>query len=138
MYLYLKTKPVFPSITREIENITNYAKLEAKNIFWDREKKEVRIELRRRKITGYKRKLFRSVQYPIYDKEFVKSMVIIKNVVAFELINRDLESEEFDLLFGLTISNEEIYFNSAQEYHGDVLLEGTIKIENLDIEIIDL
>lgn len=123
---------------KDIATATDKAKIFIADISYMNKEKIVYIPFRFIGIKNRKNK-------GLYDlfiskkKELEKSLVIIKDVESLEIINNCKDKvDEITLLFGINIKANEIYLSSAEEYHGDVLFEMRIIVNNVDIEIMTL
>jgi hypothetical protein len=121
---------------KDIANATDNAKIFIADISYMNEERSVYIPFRYIEIKNGKNK-------GLYDlfvsKKMKKSLAIIKDVESLKIINNCKDKvDEITLLFGINIKGNEIYLSSAEEYHGDVLFEMSIIVNNIDIEIVTL
>ena len=123
------------ALFKELELLTNAAKLTLANITVDESRNKITIPMQRR---AYERKRFLlfGERYKLVSSELIDSKLIIKNVVDCK-IKDNLHFLEIQLLFGVAIKNKEIHLHSVEEQSGVTAFEMIIEVHSYDIELQD-
>ena len=123
------------ALFKELELLTNAAKLTLANITVDESRNKITIPMQRR---AYERKRFLlfGERYKLVSSELIDSKLIIKNVVDCK-IKDNLYFLEIQLLFGVAIKNKEIHLHSVEEQSGVTAFEMIIEVHSYDIELRD-
>ena len=123
------------ALFKELELLTNAAKLTLANITVDESRNKITIPMQRR---AYERKRFLlfGERYKLVSSELIDSKLIIKNVVDCK-IKDNLHFLEIQLLFGVAIKNKEIHLHSVEEQSGVTAFEMIIEVHSYDIELRD-
>ncbi len=129
-----------PLLVEEMLSLfTNYADIEVGQIRYDEEKKRVEIPLRR-KVVDFEKTFFG--RRTKYHQGEVRSVLRIEHVerLDFKKIENALEKMGglVTVLFGPKIDERKIYVSSAEEERGKPIVEITMYISRVDIELVDL
>jgi hypothetical protein len=143
MYLRIIGDQLVGKLFEEIANITNGATLYCNKVYYDKEKRTVSLPIRRYK-TKIKKFLW-LIPGITFDKNIeILSTIVIRNVDDCQIETHELDEHNFeiDLLFGLQIESNTIWFTSAaestsDEHRGEECYTMNIKISKIDIEIFD-
>jgi hypothetical protein len=123
---------------KDIAIATDNAKIFITDISYMNEERSVYIPFRYIEIKNRKNEELYDL-FASKKMELKNSLVIIKDVESLKIINNCKDKvDEITLLFGINIKDNEIYLSSAEEYHGDVLFEMNIIVNNINIEIMTL
>lgn len=140
MRILIDSQIFLPNIFRDIAVLTDKAKVILEKIEFNKDNKSIRMPIKRKNIGNFKSNIFFSKGSSIVkdDKE-IASIIIIENVIDFEIKdNSDGMISEFMILFGIKISEREIYISSVEESRGNNLIEIIIKVEKIKFELCDL
>ena len=123
------------ALFKELELLTNAAKLTLANITVDESRNKITIPMQRR---AYERKRFLlfGERYKLVSSELIDSKLIIKNVVDCK-IKDNLYFSDIQLLFGVAVKNKEIHLHSVEEQSGVTAFEMIIEVHSYDIELQD-
>jgi hypothetical protein len=127
-----------PNVFREITALTNYAKVNIKNVIFEENKNILSIPIER-----YHIETFRRFLGPKYNqKKKIPSLIKIGAVRKYNIENHFNEEDitQVQLLFGLSvrINEKEIYLGSVDECLGQSCYSITAMVGQFDIEISDL
>lgn len=121
----------------EIKNITDKAIINVDDIFFDKERAEVRIKLQ--KYILERKENFIDIFLNHKRKQKKTFFLTIKNVSHCSIQNRlsENDSKFIHVLFGIKIDEDSIYFSSAEEFQGEECYSMTIESRNFDISFYD-
>jgi hypothetical protein len=141
MKISIESDLAFPAISKEISIITDGAVVFTKDIKYNKGKKTIQIRLQRRKIKGFKERVFSDESKPLYDwHTLIDAVVVINGVQEYEFLSPgvDLGLSSFTILFGIQVEQGEIFISSMEESEGKALFQLKIKIQTVDLQIYDL
>jgi hypothetical protein len=131
----LQSDSEMPDMFKGLELLTNAAFVSLANIIIDESQNQITIPMERR---SYKRERFLlfGERYRRISKELIDSKLVIKNVVDYRM-DDNLHLSEIQLIFGVSVSDKEIYLCSAEESRGIPAFTMSIKVQTYDIELVD-
>jgi hypothetical protein len=118
-----------------ISAITDHSILDISSVIHDESEREVRF-----KLTRFPLRKHRKVLGNLHDyAKRIPTLMIIRNVVSCEIEKHDIEYLDgtIKLMFGVSARKPEIMVSSAQESRGRVCFGMTIKIDAIDLQVID-
>ena len=134
MRIFLQSDDETKDLFKELEFLTNSAEITLSYLNIDEINKKIVIPLVRK---NYRRKKgFLRGSYKLSSSKLIKSELIVKNILDYE-INDNLNLKSIDILFGVNISNKEIYLSSVEERSGVTAFDLSIKVSSYDLELID-
>ena len=133
--------PFTENIYDEFEALTDRAILDVDLIEYDEESRQVVIPLTRLPIVPGQKKVFRRITQYAQDKNQETACVVtVRNVTDFkmETFFEEDEDRKINLIFGITIKDNNVFMSSVQEVRGKHLFGLSIETNSLDIEIRDV
>lgn len=132
MNLRIQTHELPVTLLKVVGLMANHGKLRIAEVQYDPKEKTVCFPLERFPITG---KSILTVTR--HAKTPVRCRVTFRNVTECKIEDRTDGMEIVDLIFGLTLRQDEIYLCSSAEDRGTPCYEMTCRVSSLDIEIRD-
>ncbi len=134
MRLLIQSDSETVDLFKELQLLTNTAKVTLADIVVDESRNEITIPMERK---SYERKrLLLGESYKLVSSELINSRLIIKNVAHCKMED-NLHLSNIQLLFGVRIKNKEIYLSSVEEQSGVSAFEMPIEVRSYDIELRD-
>jgi hypothetical protein len=141
VYIVFKGCVVSHHLAAELFMLTGRSYLLPRSIAQDKANKKITFLIQRAVLIGVNRKLFGTIDIPIYDGKAngVISKVTIGSVISTALRTRGNElPERVQILEGLILRPGEICVTSVEEDKGEPFLELEIRIEDLDFVLEDV
>jgi hypothetical protein len=141
MKLIFESDLIIPPMSETFLAITDGARIRLEDIKHDKARGLVEILIQRKELIRFRKTLFGTMQ-PVYGEKIIETLVVIEAVEDINIkYDHRLVSEcnsYFTILFGLKISNNEVYFSSAEEFQGTALCQVFIKTKETKIKCIDM
>jgi hypothetical protein len=125
-----------PELASQLSLLTHAAELEPSTITFDKQTSSITIPVRRKQYL--RRWLFFGLgeRYQQVSPETIESFLIVRDVLEFRPVDR-FSLPRITLLFGVKLTENEIYLCSAEESKGIIAFELLVKIRSYDIELRD-
>lgn len=129
-------------MSNSIENmilLTNKAQFNINDVDYSQADQSLIIPIYRKEIIKFRKGFIYLKRKPKYGKgKKIKAIITVNNIISCDAKNRcDNKIEKITILFGMQVDKNEIYICSSEENMGECLYEISIKVEGLDISIID-
>jgi hypothetical protein len=134
MRISLQSETDTQDLFKQIEILTNAAKVKISSISFDDSNKVITIPMVRK---HYKRKKGLLVERnKLSSSKLTESELIIGDFINYK-VNDTLHLSDITILFGVKINNKEIYLSSVEEKSGKTAFDLFIKVNSYDLEFID-
>jgi len=138
MDLCVRNNTAFPGAARDLEVLTNYARLMPRQVKHDPIARTVTFPLMRRALLSYR---FGFLGRPIatYADEYVPAELVVRNVqeCVIEDHSDAVGTKEITLIFGIRLDSNRLALSSAEELSGVHAYGLTALLTQTDVEIVD-
>ena len=135
MRITIQSDSETPDLFKGLELMTMSAFVKLADIKVDEAGSEIIIPMKRR-LYERMRSLLLGERYKLISNDLIDSRLIIRNVVDHN-VDDNLNLPEIQILFGVIISNKELYLCSVEEQSGVIAYQMSIQVKTYDIELID-